>query len=128
MSFVVATAGGGIDSMKLNMNTKVIIWAGVGAAGALLLLPSLFLRALPLLLLAACPLAMIFMMRGMGGMAARRGDPGRGSTERTDGPTPAPQDEAVRLRAEVGRLRAQKAVRETGTGATAEEHTRTDGS
>lgn len=106
----------------MKLNTNVIIWAAVGAVGAFLLFPSLFLPALPLLLLAACPLAMVLMMRGMGGMAADRGGPGRGSTEPTGGPTPAPQDEVVRLRAEVDLLRAQKAVRETGTGTTAEEH------
>ena len=111
----------------MKLNTKVIIWAAVGAAGALLLFPSLFVRALPLLLLAACPLAMIFMMRGMGGMSPGRGAPAASTTDRADGSTPAPHDEVMRLRAEVGRLRAQKAGREADTGNTAEQHTRTDG-
>ena len=108
----------------MKLNTNVVIWAAIGAAGALLLFPSLFLRALPLLLLAACPLAMVVMMRGMGGMSAGRGDPAATATDRTDGSTP-PHDEVMRLRAEVDRLRAQKAVRDAS--AAAEEHTRTDG-
>ncbi len=42
----------------------VAVLGGVGL-GVWILAPELFRLALPLLLLAACPLAMLFMMRGM---------------------------------------------------------------
>lgn len=58
------------------LNWKVI--GGLAVVGGVLYLvaPDQFLGALPLLLLAACPLSMLFMMRGMqGGQCAQQGQP-----------------------------------------------------
>ncbi|WP_331753168.1 DUF2933 domain-containing protein (plasmid) [Streptomyces sp. NBC_00637] len=49
------------------LNKKVVIGLGAVAAGLLLLRPAWAVAALPLLILAICPLSMIFMMRGMNG-------------------------------------------------------------
>lgn len=48
-------------------NKKVIVGLAVVAVGVVIAAPDLLLRALPLLILAACPLSMVLMMRGMGG-------------------------------------------------------------
>ncbi|MDH6522319.1 DUF2933 domain-containing protein [Streptomyces sp. SAI-090] len=50
-----------------HLNKKVLIAAGVVAAGLFLLGPARAVAALPLLLLALCPLSMMFMMRGTHG-------------------------------------------------------------
>ncbi len=63
----------------------------VGAAVAVFA-PGALAVALPVLVLAACPLSMLFMMRAVSG-------PPRSST-------PANRDEVAELRAEVARLRA----------------------
>lgn len=49
------------------LNRNVLIALAAIAVVLLLLKPSLMVAALPLLLLAACPLSMIFMMRNMSG-------------------------------------------------------------
>lgn len=64
--------------MKMCFNWKVLAGLGVVALGIFLVAPTMVLGALPLLLLAACPLSMLFMMRGMNGMgnhAAAHGQP-----------------------------------------------------
>ncbi|GHE39016.1 hypothetical protein GCM10018771_19340 [Streptomyces cellulosae] len=53
------------------LNKKAVIGLSAVAAAVLLLKPGWFLAALPLLLLALCPLSMIFMMRGMKGGQSR---------------------------------------------------------
>lgn len=102
--------------MKLDMKTLAML--GLGAAGLLLLFPSLSAWALPLLFLAACPLAMVFMMRSMGGMSAG-GDATAASktgADETAAPTAVPADEATRLRAELDQLQAEKATLEATKG------------
>ncbi len=49
------------------MNWKVLVGLGVVGLGVWAVAPNLIGAAVPLLLLAACPLSMIVMMRGMGG-------------------------------------------------------------
>ncbi|MGH2376545.1 MAG: DUF2933 domain-containing protein [bacterium] len=49
------------------LNWKVIGGLALVAVGLWVFAPSLVARALPLLLFAACPLSMLFMMRGMKG-------------------------------------------------------------
>ena len=60
------------------LNWKVLAGLAVVGAGILVLAPQFFWAALPILLVAACPLSMLFMMRGIsggGGPTARiRGD------------------------------------------------------
>jgi len=50
------------------MNWKVVAGLAVVGLGVWAVAPNLIGAAVPLLLLAACPLSMVFMMRGMGGM------------------------------------------------------------
>jgi hypothetical protein len=60
------------------LNKKVLIGLGVLAVGLVVLQPGWALPALPFLILAVCPLSMIFMMRGMrnGDAGAARNEPG----------------------------------------------------
>lgn len=53
--------------MKMCLNWKVLAGLGAAGVGLYLVAPGLAGAALPLLLLAACPLAMLFMMKGMHG-------------------------------------------------------------
>lgn len=85
-------AGEGDPQMKaltMCLNWKVIAALAVVASGIALAAPGLLVAALPLLFLAACPLSMLLMMRGMGGM---------GSSHAMPYPTPA--DTANRAGAE----------------------------
>src|SRR5260370_17177523 len=52
----------------LCLNWKVIAGLAIAALGVLVLAPQLLAAALPVLILAACPLSMLLMMRGMGNM------------------------------------------------------------
>ena len=56
-----------ISCLKMCLNWKVL--AGLAVVGLIILLvaPQLLGAALPILLIAACPLSMLFMMRGMSG-------------------------------------------------------------
>jgi hypothetical protein len=85
-------------------NRKVLIGLGVVALGVLAFAPQSFSRVLPLLVVAACPLSMVFMMRGMSGSGAscQSGETGAGAgVHDVDA-------EIARLRAEVTRLRAER--------------------
>ena len=79
------------------INKKVVI--GLAAAGAALYLiaPGAIGAALPLLLLAICPLSMIVMMRAMSGGQAKSASPDQDKSPEVD-----------ELRAEVERLRLQQ--------------------
>ncbi|EGX61031.1 MULTISPECIES: DUF2933 domain-containing protein [Streptomyces] len=66
------------------LNKKVLIGAGVVAGGLFLVKPAWAVAALPLLILALCPLSMIFMMRGMG---SQSGKGGKGAACGTSGAT-----------------------------------------
>ena len=93
--------------MRLNM--RVIAGLAAVAVGVLLFAPRLAGAALPLLLVAACPLSMIFMMRGMGGMQGRAKD--LSSTDGQDqhdvGSVDPRAAEVRELQEEVNRLRAE---------------------
>lgn len=60
-------------------NWKVAAGLAAVGVGIWILKPALIVAALPLLILAACPLSMFFMMRGMGGMSGgpHAGQPGQ---------------------------------------------------
>jgi UPF0716 family protein affecting phage T7 exclusion len=55
------------------LNKKVLIGVGLVAAGVVLFAPQLISAALPLLLVAICPLSMLLMMKGMSGMGQSHG-------------------------------------------------------
>ncbi len=85
-------------------NRNVLIGLGVVALGVLALRPEAIGAAVPVLVLLACPLSMVVMMRTMNHTSAPAGTiPGADA-----GPAEAATDlEVVRLRAEVDQLRAE---------------------
>ena len=88
------------------MNLYMKVAAGLGAVGLALYLvaPNVAYASLPLLILAACPLSMVFMMKTMSG--GKKEDP----TPESAGPGGAhDSDELAGLRTEVDRLRAESA-------------------
>ncbi len=81
------------------LNWKVIGSLGVVALGVVVLAPHLALAVLLILVVAACPLSCIFMMRGMG----------KGSSCQTNAGSTANQDMRIaQLQAEIQRLREQQ--------------------
>ncbi|MGH3682063.1 MAG: DUF2933 domain-containing protein [Natronosporangium sp.] len=113
------------------LNKKVLLGLGTVAVAVLVLEPGWFVAALPLLVLALCPLSMVFMMRGM------KGDQGKGQagsscgtgskTQRT-GPSssaePELNEQVSALQAELRSLKAAQAQRGGVTAAEAEEAVR----
>ena len=106
-------------------NKKVIAGLGVAAAALLLLKPSLFGAALPLLLLLACPLSMVLMMRGMSGDRGQCKTGDQSTAKETDEARPgaavsaSTEDhsaEIVRLRAELDQLQAAQAAQAAQAG------------
>lgn len=88
------------------LNKKVLIGLGVAALAVVALAPDLRGAALPVLLIAACPLSMVLMMGAMGG--ARRA----GVESPDQAGSAVPDDARLReLEEEVSRL---KAARQTG--------------
>ena len=83
--------------LKMCLNWKVIAGLAVVGAGIFALAPDLALAALPILILAICPLSMLFMMKGM------QGNEGSAGGERT------PQEAGVSREEQISRLRAQQA-------------------
>jgi hypothetical protein len=88
-------------------NKKTLGIVAVAALAVLALAPSAFGRALPFLLMAACPLGILFMARGAAG-ACRREDQRSGGREA--GSPDAAEAEIASLRQEVERLRAGEAT------------------
>ena len=66
--------------LRMCLNPRVIAALAAVAVGIYVLAPGLFAAALPLLVLAACPLSMLIMMRAMGGMGGMGGAAETGST------------------------------------------------
>lgn len=92
-------------------NKKVIGGLAVVGLGILAFAPNLIGAALPLLLVAACPLSMLLMMRAMSGMSGAKN--GSCSTKGTDEATSADR-ELAELRAEIVRLRSEQPQRTMG--------------
>ncbi len=84
--------------MKTWTNWKgLAVLAGAAGIGLYLVAPNLMVAALPLLLFAACPLAMLLMMKGMqGGKCETQGQ--RASQEADAAPTR--EEQITRLRAQ----------------------------
>ena len=86
-------------------NWKVVTGIAVAGLAVFAFAPSLIGAALPVLLIAACPLSMVMMMRAMSG--GSRGDtPSEGND--TDSSTDASSSEQARLRAEIDQLRSAR--------------------
>ena len=82
-------------------NWKVIAALAAIGIGLYALAPGAAVAAVPLLILAACPLSMVLMMRAMGSAGSCR--------TQDDGQTNP--DEVAQLRAEVAALRAERQSR-----------------
>lgn len=67
------------------LNKKVLIGLGIVAVGLVVLRPGWAVAALPFLILAVCPLSMIFMMRGMRGGNAEAACNGPGAQAQPSG-------------------------------------------
>lgn len=61
--------------LRMCLHKKVLLTLGAVAMGTLIAAPRLFGAALPILLLAVCPLSMLLMMKAMGGGTRERGKP-----------------------------------------------------
>lgn len=94
--------------MKMCVNWRAVAALSVVGLVVSALAPNLIGAALPLLVLAVCPLSMLLMMRAVQG-----GGRCESASEATAGEgRPEPADSAAelaRLRAEVGQLRAERA-------------------
>ncbi len=83
--------------MKMCLNWKVLAGLGAAGVGVYLVAPGLAAAALPLLLLAVCPLSMLLMMKSMqGDKCETQGQ--RASQEADAGPTR--EEQVTRLRAQ----------------------------
>jgi hypothetical protein len=83
-------------------NKKVVAALAVAGVAIFLFAPNLISAALPLLILAACPLSMLVMMKMMSGDKSKAASTGSGTTA-TD-----IDAELASLRAEVTRLRSDR--------------------
>ena len=86
--------------MKMCLNWKVLAGLGAAGVGLYLVASELAVAALPLLLLALCPLSMLLMMKGMqGGKCETRGRRAPQETDITD----------LTREEQIARLRGQQA-------------------
>ncbi len=87
-----------MEALRMCLNWKVLAGLATVGAGVYVLAPQLMAEALPVLLLAACPLSMLLMMWSM---QRTRGQDERTTEETNDGMT---REERI------ARLRAQQAA------------------
>ena len=87
------------------INWKVVAGLAAAGLGVYAFAPNLIGAALPILVLAACPLSMVVMMRAMSGRGSC--DTQKVASE-GGAATAASQDELAELRAEVAQLRAER--------------------
>lgn len=99
--------------MRMCFDKRVLVGLGVVAVALLAFAPQTLGAAAPFLVMAACPLSMVVMMRAMNGRD-RCASPDTQQTSATSvadaAPVPAPADTEPRLREleeEVSRLRAE---------------------
>ncbi len=81
------------------MNWKVLVGLGVVGLGVWAVAPNLIGAALPLLLLAVCPLSMILMMRGMGGMGGGQSATPPAQTSQPTRLSGTPEEQLAELKA-----------------------------
>jgi hypothetical protein len=95
------------------LNKKVIAGLGIVAAGLLLIKPAWLIAALPLLILAICPLSMMFMMRGQDKKGGTGSSCSTGAgTQKTSASTTSGNDKQVAaLQAELRSLKAAQAAK-----------------
>lgn len=100
----------GVRTMRgLCLNWKVIGGLGVVALGVVVVLPQLALAVLPVLVIAACPLSCLFMMRGMGRGSSCQTSTGSTTAGQMPGAALNDGERIAQLQAEIRRLRAEQA-------------------
>ena len=93
-------------------NRKTMLGLALAALGLALVAPSVRSAVLPLLVVAACPIGMLVMMRGMArGRSEGAAEGGLGAEGDRPGRLVDPEEEIARLRAEVDQLRAERQSR-----------------
>lgn len=99
--------------MRMCFDKRVLIGLGVVALGLFAVSPSLLGSVAPLLVFAACPLSMVFMMRAMSrGDASCGADPGSQQTSGAATGTAGGDAELRELQEEVNRLKAERTLRD----------------
>lgn len=94
--------------MKWCFDTRVLIGLAAVAVGVLVFAPRYAATLLPVLVLLACPLSMLIMMRGMGGQAGRQSAGGDGGSSDGGDAVPSSEDAEVRrLQEEINTLKAR---------------------
>lgn len=101
-----------IRRMKMCFNWKMLAGLGVVGAGVYLLARELALEALPLLLVLACPISMLLMMRGMQGASSGEGSHCTHEGQQTSQATGSLTREGrlAQLRAELQRVGEQQSA------------------
>lgn len=94
-------------------NPKILGGLALTGLAVFLFAPSAFSAVLPLLAVAACPLGMLVMMRGMAGGKCRTtgssaGTERQGEAADASSPKLTTDAEIARLRAEIDQLKAEK--------------------
>ncbi len=95
------------------INKNVVMGLAVVAGGVWWLAPGLFVAALPVLLLAICPLSMLLMMKAMNMGGQQQG-------EQQPGTAPSQQNETIPPRVQQPVLEVGEPSAETTRGVTAE--------
>ena len=93
-----------LSMLFLCLNWKVVAGLAVVAVVVGVLAPQLLLGAIPLLILAACPLSMLFMMGGMQGKREQQ-SAAAVSSSHVEGPTR--EEQIARLQAQLAALSAE---------------------
>lgn len=101
-----------MQMLKHCLNWKVIAALAVLGVGIYLVAPNLVTAALPILLLAICPISMLLMMKGMQGMQRTGGADGKDRASAGSGPTR--EEELARLRTQQADLNDRIGVLEQG--------------
>src|SRR5438046_147607 len=96
--------------MKMCLNWKVLAGLGALGVGVFVVAPGLLSAALPVLLLAACPVSMLVLMVGMNRMGGMGGDQSGAPPQATIAATGSRDDQLAQLRRELDEVGARQAA------------------
>lgn len=98
--------------MGMCFNKRVLVGLGVVALAVFAFAPGLLGAVAPLLFLAACPLSMVFMMRGMNRSGASCGTEQQGGVAGSEAQRVEGDAKLRELEEEVNRLKAEMQLRD----------------